>query len=146
MVRPYSMLPFWLVAHPLFGSTDDCLCSSYAQTTQDTIPEVARQYTLQLVSAGEASINATSSQLTVIMASSDNPHGIVNFLPPLMRTVSEDIGSVAIVVLRSGGLVGELVVNITVHDNGALMPSDYLISNYSECHYYLLHVTTCISS
>lgn len=113
------------------------------QTTQDTIPEVARQYTLRLVSAGEATINTSNSQLTVIMASSDNPHGIVNFLPPLMRTVSEDAVSATITILRSGGTVGELVVNITVHDSGAVMPNDYTIPNNSECTNCQIQLAVC---
>ena len=94
---------------------------------------MARQYTFQLVSAGEATIDATRSQLTVVVAASDSPHGIVNFLPPLSRTVSEDAGSMAITVLRSNGLVGELAVNISVLLSSAETPEDFTVSNNSKC-------------
>lgn len=109
------------------------ICPTHSQTTQDTIPEVARQYTLQLVSAGEATIDAARSRLTVVMASSDNPHGIVSFLPPLMKSVSEDMTPVITTVIRSGGLVGELVVNISVLGDGASLGSDFMVYNYCEC-------------
>ena len=84
------------------------------------------------MSAGEATIDTARSQLTVVVAASDSPHGIINFLPPLARTLSEDAGTVAVSVFRSGGLVGELTVNISVIDITAMMPSDFIIANNSE--------------
>ena len=136
MDKPYSTSPLWFVTKYISCVLQNIylVCAPFMQqTTQDSIPEIARQYTLRLVSAGEATINTSISQLTVIMASSDNPHGIVNFLPPLTRTVSEDTASATVTILRSGGTVGDLAVNITVHDSGATMPSDYKVSNNSEC-------------
>lgn len=96
---------------------------------------MARQYTLRIVSAGEATIDGSNSQLTVIIASSDNPHGIVSFMPPLTTTTTEDIGTLSVVVSRTAGLVGDLIVNFTIQNNGAVMPNDYTITNNSEFAY-----------
>ena len=103
----------------------------YPQTIQDTNPEVAKRYTLSLVAAGDANINSSSSDLIIIIPASDNVHGSVGF-SPTSSSSNEDVDSIDITILRSGGLEGDLLINFTVSDGGAASPSDYQINSSCE--------------
>ena len=73
--------------------------------------------------------------VSVIVAASDDPHGVVQFAPPLVKSLPEDSGVVNVMLQRSGGLVGTLLVNFTAEDRDAFSPSDYTIS--SDCQWTL---------
>ena len=92
---------------------------------------MARQYTLSLVGVGDASINTSAAELSIIIASSDDIHGVVSF-SSLSSSFEEDVGSVDIEVLRSSGFVGDLIVNFTAEDRDAISPGDYSVSAASE--------------
>lgn len=82
------------------------------QTLSDSIPEVQRSYSLQLVSATLARINSTGNDLTITVRASDNPHGTVEFTTSA-STTPEDGGVVSLNIVRLQGLVGDLLVNIS---------------------------------
>ena len=65
----------------------------------------------------------------VIVAASDDPHGVVQFATPLVKSLPEDSGTVDVMLLRSGGLVGTLLVNFTAEDRDAFSPNDYTLSS-----------------
>ena len=79
------------------------------------------------MAAGDANINSSSSDISIIIPSSDNVHGSIGFSPSTIST-SESVDSIDITVLRSGGLEGDLLINFTVSDNQAVSPDDYQIN------------------
>lgn len=83
------------------------------QTLSDDIPEVQKSYFLQVVSSTLARVDATATDVEIIVRASDNPHGTVEFSSAAVTT-SEGAGPVQLTVVRLQGLVGALQVNITV--------------------------------
>lgn len=83
------------------------------------------------MAAGDANINSSSSDLIIIIPASDNVHGSVGF-SPTSSSSNEDVDSIDITILRSGGLEGDLLINFTVSDGGAVSPSDYQINSSCE--------------
>ena len=84
-----------------------------------------------MVGAGDASINSSAATLTIIVAASDSPHGVVSF-SSVSYSVSEDVGTASVTVQRTGGLVGDILVNFTAEDREAFSPSDYTLSDTCE--------------
>lgn len=84
------------------------------------------------MAAGDAPINSSASELQLIIPSSDNVHGQVGFSTS-STSVSEDIGTLDITVSRTGGLEGNLLVNYTAEDGGAISPNDYQLNRTCEC-------------
>ena len=85
------------------------------QTLTDQIPEIARLFTLSLVSTSFASIDVNASQVLVIVPASDNPHGLVEFDQITNEVqLNEDVGTVVLDLRRTQGIIGTLRVNFTV--------------------------------
>ena len=93
---------------------------------QDSNPEIARQYTLALVSSLQGRLALNESEVEVIVASSDYPHGVVQFQAPAFRETQEGSGVITIPVLRNAGIIGTLRVNYSVESMSAVASNDYL--------------------
>jgi len=93
---------------------------------QDSNPEIARQYTLALVSSLQGRLALNESEVEVIVASSDYPHGVVQFQAPAFRETQEGSGVITIPVLRNAGIIGTLIVNYSVETMSAVAGNDYL--------------------
>lgn len=63
--------------------------------------------------------------MEVIVASSDYPHGVVQFQTPLSRDAQEGSGVLSIPVQRIAGLSGEIRVNYSLNPLSAVAGSDY---------------------
>ena len=85
------------------------------QSLTDQTPEVARQFTLAIVSTTFASVDTNSSEVLVIVPASNNPHGLVQFDQVTSEVmVNEDVGMVVLDLVRTQGVIGTLRVNFSV--------------------------------
>lgn len=85
------------------------------QTLTDQTPEIARQFTLRIVSTSFAGIDVNASEVLVIVPASNNPHGLVEFDQTANQVqLSEDVGSIVLDLQRTQGVIGTLRVNYTV--------------------------------
>ena len=75
-------------------------------------------------------INATTVE--VIIASSDYPHGVVQFQTPLSRQTQEGSGVISIPVHRLAGPSGNIRVNYSLNPLSAAAGSDYTTSESCE--------------
>uniref|UniRef100_A0A1X7VF86 Staphylococcus aureus surface protein A n=3 Tax=Amphimedon queenslandica TaxID=400682 RepID=A0A1X7VF86_AMPQE len=126
-ITPSDSTAFVLTSGSVFFGDGANVANFTLSTIQDTSPEVAKIFTLSLVAAGDADINSSSSDINIIIPSSDNVHGSIGF-SPLTVSTSESVDSIDITVLRSGGLEGDLLINFTVSDIQAVSPDDYQIN------------------
>ena len=101
------------------------------QTLSDSIPEVARLFSFQITSTSFVRADINASDIDIFVAASDNPHGVVQFAPPLQVDTQEATTTLMLPLQRSFGLVGPLRVNFSVTPNTAQTPEDFNIS--SEC-------------
>eukprot|EP00118_Oscarella_pearsei_P022727 m.265821 g.265821 ORF g.265821 m.265821 type:complete len:6112 (+) comp40493_c2_seq23:779-19114(+) len=95
--------------------------------TPDSTPELSRTFTLNLERVlGGARLDTDPEALsaTLLVAASDNPHGIVQFSSPFTRTVSEGIGRVTLGLTRLFGSFGTLRVNFTTNGSQPIMATD----------------------
>lgn len=99
------------------------------QTLSDSIPEVARLFSLRITSASQARVNLNASQLNVTVAASDYPHGVVQFAQPVSINTSEADLSLTVPVVRNFGLVGGLRVNFTIVAISATTPDDFNVAS-----------------
>ena len=116
----------WAISPPdssVFITTSDTIVFSEGETTAsirvqtlaDQIPEVARLFSLAIVSTSFASINVNASEVLVVVPASDNPHGLVEFDQTAVEVrVNEDVGIAAVGLQRSQGVIGTLRVNFSV--------------------------------
>lgn len=102
------------------------------QTLQDSNPEIARRYTLSLVASQQATLAPNATEVEVIVASSDFPHGVIQFQTPLSRDTQEGSGVISIPVQRIAGLSGEIRVNYSVNPLSAVAGSDYISTESCE--------------
>ena len=85
------------------------------QTLSDQIPEVARLFTLAIISTTFASVDTNSSEVLVVVPASNNPHGLVQFDQVTSEVmVDEDVGTVDLDLVRTQGVIGTLRVNFSV--------------------------------
>ena len=94
---------------------------------------MARLFSLQITSASQARVNFNSSQLSVVIAASDYPHGVVQFNQPLLIETPEADRMINIPLVRSFGLVGDLIVNFTVVPISAATPDDFIVASSCKC-------------
>ena len=73
--------------------------------------------------------------MEVIIASSDYPHGVIQFQTPLSRDAQEGSGVLSILVQRIAGLSGEIRVNYSLNPLSAVAGSDY--TSTQSCEYFL---------
>ena len=116
----------WAISPPdtsIFVTTTDSVvftdgqtrASITVQTLADQTPEVARLFSLTIVSTSFASIDANASEVLVVVPASDNPHGLVEFdLTTSEVQLSEDVGTMALDLRRTQGVIGILRVNFSV--------------------------------
>lgn len=102
------------------------------QTLSDSIAEVARLFSLQIAATNLAGVDVNSSRVDVIVTASDNPHGIVQFAPPLVREIQETQVVLLLPIQRTLGLVGTLTVSFSVTQTSATTPEDFIVLNQSE--------------
>ena len=70
--------------------------------------------------------------MTVIVASSDHPHGAIQFQAPLSRETQEGSGVLSIPVQRNAGLSGDIRVNYSLNPLSAVAGSDYISTQSCE--------------
>lgn len=117
----------WAISPPdssIFVTTTDSVvftdgqtrASITVQTLADQTPEVARLFSLRIVSTSFASIDANTSEVLVVVPASDNPHGLVEFdqLTTGDVELSEDVGTMVLDLRRTQGVIGTLRVNFSV--------------------------------
>ena len=102
------------------------------QTLTDQTPEVARLFTLAVVSTTFASVNTNASEVQVVVPASNNPHGLVEFEASEVM-VSEDVGTVLLDLVRTQGVIGTLRVNFSVLLSSA-SGNDFTISTNCKHH------------
>lgn len=94
---------------------------------------MARLFTLQIISTGQATVNESFSQVDIILKASDDPHGVVEFGQPSAAETEERATTVSIPVVRDNGLVGDLRVNFSISTSStATSPEDYTLQNQSN--------------
>ncbi|XP_051876623.1 adhesion G-protein coupled receptor V1 [Pristis pectinata] len=118
----------------------------------DNLPELAEHFIISLVSAisgdgkmgstptSGASIDPEKASTEVVIKSSDHPYGLLQFstgpppdknviVPPALSvpsiTVTEEVGSIRLLVVRAQGLLGNVVVAYQTVPLTAASPSDY---------------------
>ncbi len=106
------------------------ILAPYLQTLSDTTPEVARLFSLDIVSASLASIDVNSTHIDLIVAASDDPHGVIQFSVGALSVV-EGEASVPVTVVRGDGLVGDVRVNFDLQ-LGSADQNDFNISSQCE--------------
>ncbi len=107
-------------------------CYQFPQTLSDAIPEVARLFSLQITSTNLARVDLNSSQVDIVVAASNNPHGLVQFAPPLVLEIQETSTVLTLPLQRTQGLVGSLQVNFSIIQSSAMTPEDFTVLNQSE--------------
>ena len=107
----------------------------HLQTLSDTTPEVARLFSLDIVSASLASIDVNSTHIDLIVAASDDPHGVIQFSVGALSVV-EGEASVPVTVVRGDGLVGDVQVNFDLQ-LGSADQNDFSISSQCESMIFL---------
>ena len=70
--------------------------------------------------------------MTVIVASSDHPHGTIQFQAPLSQETQEGSGVLSIPVQRNAGLSGDIRVNYSLNPLSAVAGSDYISTQSCE--------------
>ena len=90
------------------------------QTLSDDIPETTRSFTLQVVSVTVARVDVSATRVEIVVPASNNPHGSVELSSTESVLVAEGMDTVQLSVVRSGGLIGALLVNFTILPNSAL--------------------------
>ena len=70
--------------------------------------------------------------MTVIVASSDHPHGAIQFQAPLSRETQEGSGVLSIPVQRNTGLSGDIRVNYSLNPLSAVAGIDYISTQSCE--------------
>ena len=73
--------------------------------------------------------------MEVIVASSDYPHGVVQFQTPLSRDTQEGSGVLSIPVQRIAGLSGDIRVNYSLNSLSAVLGRDY--TSTQSCKHFL---------
>ncbi len=101
------------------------------QILPDATPEVARLFSLDLVSASLANIDVNSTHIDLIVTASDNPHGVIQFASGAL-SVTEGEASVPVTVVRRMGLVGDVRVNLELQ-LGSTDENDFNISSLCKC-------------
>jgi len=81
---------------------------------------------LSLVASQQAPLAPNATEVEVIVASSDYPHGVVQFQTPLSRQTQEGSSILSILVQRNAGLSGDIRVNYSVEPLSAAAGSDYI--------------------
>ena len=85
------------------------------QTLTDQTPEVARLFSLTIISTTFASVDTNASEVLVVVPASNNPHGLVEFDQVTSEVrLSEDAGLVVLDLQRTQGVIGILRVNFSV--------------------------------
>ena len=74
---------------------------------------------------GRLAINTNETEVEVIVASSDYPHGVIQFQAPPFRETQEGSGVITIPVPRNAGIIGTVRVNYSVESMSAVAGSDY---------------------
>ena len=103
----------------------------------DALPELSKTFTLTLETIqGGARFDADpkSTTATLLVAASDNPYGVVQFVSPFTRNVLEGVGQVSLGVERVFGSFGRLRINCTTNGSqpiAAAYGSDYTLKSYS---------------
>ncbi|XP_060927102.1 adhesion G-protein coupled receptor V1 [Limanda limanda] len=91
----------------------------------DELPEVRREYQLTLTSATPGlEISPIARHGTVIMAASDNPHGLFSFAQRQIRATEEE-GMVNVTVERSWGSLGSVWVTYQTSGDTAVSGGDF---------------------
>ncbi len=97
------------------------------QVLPDATPEVARLFSLDIVSASLASIDVNSTHIDLIVAASDTPHGVIQFASGAV-SVMESEANVPVTIVRGAGLVGDVRVNFDLQ-LGSADENDFNISS-----------------
>lgn len=142
----------WAISPPdtsIFVTTTDSVvftdgqtrASIMVQTLADQTPEVARLFSLRIVSTSFASIDANASEVLVVVPASDNPHGLVEFdLTTGEVQLSEEAGTMALDIRRTQGVIGTLRVNFSVILISATSEDFIISSNCKLMSVYLEHL------
>ena len=85
------------------------------------------------MSSLQGRLSQNDTEIEVIVASSDYPHGVVQFQAPAFRETREGSGVITIPVLRNAGIVGAIRVNYSVEPMSATAGSDYLSTGTCKC-------------
>uniref|UniRef100_A0A3B4ZW94 Adhesion G-protein coupled receptor V1 n=1 Tax=Stegastes partitus TaxID=144197 RepID=A0A3B4ZW94_9TELE len=91
----------------------------------DELPEERREYQLTLTSATSGlEISPIASRARIIMAASDNPHGLFSFTQLQLRATEEE-GTVNVTINRSSGSLGSVWVTYETSGNTAISGLDF---------------------
>lgn len=101
---------------------------------------MARLFSLDIVSASLASIDVNSTHIDLIVAASDDPHGVIQFSVGALSVV-EGEASVPVTVVRGDGLVGDVRVNFDLQ-LGSADQNDFNISSQCESMIFLRVICT----
>lgn len=80
----------------------------------------------------QAPLDFNATEVEVIVASSDYPHGVIQFQTPLSRETQEGSGVISIPVQRTAGPSGEIRVNYSLNPLSAVAGSDYTSTESCE--------------
>ena len=83
---------------------------------------------MSIVGIYRARIDQSALRSTIVVVSSDNPYGIINFDGDSAYNISEDVGYVSLSVVRNKGHIGMLRVTIDVDLSGATEGVDFEVS------------------
>ena len=84
------------------------------QTLSDQLSEEARLFSMQIISSTIARVDINASEVGVIVAASNDPHGVVEFAPLSDVSVEETSTTVSLSLSRIQGSSGTLQVNFSV--------------------------------
>ena len=101
----------------------------FLQVLEDSRPEEKEVFSFDITSVTDADVDVTARSAVITVAASDEPYGVLEFDPPLMRNVSEDGPNVVLTVRRKHGITGRLALNFSVESTTAIAGRDYQLQS-----------------
>ena len=100
---------------------------------EDSRPEEKQVFSFDITAVTGASINSASRSAVITVAASDDPYGVLDFEPPLVRNVSEGSNAV-LTVRRKHGITGRLALNFSIESTTATLGKDYQLQGSAGLH------------
>ncbi|KAL3865787.1 hypothetical protein ACJMK2_043142 [Sinanodonta woodiana] len=98
------------------------------QVLDDTIPEDAERFTLQLLDPGTSAKLGTPVQRTLVIAPNDSPNGLISLYAAGTRmreiSVEEGVGLIQFDLVRTQGVEGQVMVDVATEPGTAIIAAD----------------------
>ena len=82
-------------------------------------------FLLDAISGAEFDVSANATKSYITVAASENPYGIIDFIAPYVRNVTEDVGTLTLTLTRTGGVIGQIAVHYAITSDSAVRGEDF---------------------